>query len=153
MSIGYDRRRPQSPNISGLQTTANQYVASGVFCTVKVGHTPRTRVAIFKSPVTSPITHRVIDYERMGWAAPPSTTPRQSLFRNSTLDCAPHPPPPRRPAAPPDAPQYNYAPDGVISPSRRNLPPAARGVSVDSAEAVRRGSPRKISSHHAEGAS
>ncbi|GBP92316.1 RNA-directed DNA polymerase from mobile element jockey [Eumeta japonica] len=45
MPIGRDRRSPQSSNLLGLQTTAKQYVASGVCWSVKVGHTPRsTRV-------------------------------------------------------------------------------------------------------------
>ncbi|GBP74777.1 hypothetical protein EVAR_98162_1 [Eumeta japonica] len=44
MPIGRDRQSPQSSNLLGLQTTANQHVASGVFWSVKVGHTPRTRV-------------------------------------------------------------------------------------------------------------
>ncbi|GBP45126.1 hypothetical protein EVAR_33231_1 [Eumeta japonica] len=44
MPIGRDRRSPQSSNLLGLRTTANQQVASGVFWSVKVGHTPRTRV-------------------------------------------------------------------------------------------------------------
>ncbi|GBP22142.1 hypothetical protein EVAR_10651_1 [Eumeta japonica] len=45
MPIGRDRRSPQSSNLSGLRTTANQQVDSGVFWSVKVGHTPRTRGA------------------------------------------------------------------------------------------------------------
>ncbi|GBP86288.1 hypothetical protein EVAR_91692_1 [Eumeta japonica] len=43
MSIGCDRS-PKSPNLLGLRITAIQYVASGVFWSMKVGHTPRTRV-------------------------------------------------------------------------------------------------------------
>ncbi|GBP82767.1 hypothetical protein EVAR_94925_1 [Eumeta japonica] len=44
MPIGGDRRSPQSSNSLGLRTTANQQVASGVFWSVRVGHSPRTRV-------------------------------------------------------------------------------------------------------------
>ncbi|GBP88720.1 Probable RNA-directed DNA polymerase from transposon BS [Eumeta japonica] len=43
MPIGRDRRSPQSSNLLGLRTTANQQLDSGVFWSVKVGHTPRTR--------------------------------------------------------------------------------------------------------------
>ncbi|GBP96934.1 hypothetical protein EVAR_77047_1 [Eumeta japonica] len=43
MPIGRDRRSPQSSNSLGLRTTANQQVASGVFWSVRVGHSPRTR--------------------------------------------------------------------------------------------------------------
>ncbi|GBP29631.1 hypothetical protein EVAR_79180_1 [Eumeta japonica] len=46
MPIGRDRRSPQSSNLLGLRTTANQQVASGFFWAVKVGHTPRTRARI-----------------------------------------------------------------------------------------------------------
>ncbi|GBP24145.1 hypothetical protein EVAR_10368_1 [Eumeta japonica] len=44
MPIGRDRRSPQSSNLLGLRTTANQQVASRVFWSVKVGHTPRTQI-------------------------------------------------------------------------------------------------------------
>ncbi|GBP14945.1 hypothetical protein EVAR_6596_1 [Eumeta japonica] len=44
MPIGRDRRSPQSSNLLRLRTIANQHVASGVFWSMKVGHTPRTRV-------------------------------------------------------------------------------------------------------------
>ncbi|GBP32437.1 hypothetical protein EVAR_81244_1 [Eumeta japonica] len=43
MPIGRDRRSPQSSNLLGLRTTVNQQVASGVFWSVKVGHTPHAR--------------------------------------------------------------------------------------------------------------
>ncbi|GBP54548.1 hypothetical protein EVAR_43420_1 [Eumeta japonica] len=43
MPIGRDRRSPQSSNLLGLRITANQQVASGVFWSVRVGHSPRTR--------------------------------------------------------------------------------------------------------------
>ncbi|GBP94599.1 hypothetical protein EVAR_65924_1 [Eumeta japonica] len=44
MPIGRDGRSPQCSNLLGLRTRANQQVASEVFCSVKVGHTPRTWV-------------------------------------------------------------------------------------------------------------
>ncbi|GBP61557.1 hypothetical protein EVAR_46418_1 [Eumeta japonica] len=44
MPISRDRRSPQISNLLGLRTTAKKYVASGVFSSVKVGNTPRSRV-------------------------------------------------------------------------------------------------------------
>ncbi|GBP27647.1 hypothetical protein EVAR_12691_1 [Eumeta japonica] len=49
MPIGRDRRSSQSSKLLGLRTTANQQVASGVFWSVRVGHSPRTRPEIHRS--------------------------------------------------------------------------------------------------------
>ncbi|GBP31560.1 hypothetical protein EVAR_78139_1 [Eumeta japonica] len=66
--IGRDRRSPQSPNILALRTIANRYVASGVFWSVKVGHTPRTRVRGSSSGFLSPSARKEQTKKRLSFS-------------------------------------------------------------------------------------
>ncbi|GBP32505.1 hypothetical protein EVAR_23914_1 [Eumeta japonica] len=79
MPIGRDRQSPQSSNLLGLRTTANQHVASEVFWFVKVGHTPRTRRYHFDDlrwQGADPANKELLDKAYAKIATTPPTTER-----------------------------------------------------------------------------